>query len=78
MPDNLTPDQIEEATMRGFIRALQSPEAEEAVNGAITAWFDKQSGKAMRSLFHSLLVGVLLLLAVKADSFKAAVVNWLK
>ena len=74
----LTEKQIEEATMRGFIRALQSPEAEEAVSGAITKWFDRQSGKAMRNLFHSLVVGVLMLCAVKADSLKAAVINLVK
>lgn len=59
-----------EAVREGFIQALNSPEAVEAVEGAVTAWFDRQSGKAIRRVLNSLAVGALLLLATNFSSVK--------
>lgn len=74
----ISEDQLSAALEQAFIRALESGAAEAAVSGAINKWFDKQSGKAMRSLMHSLIIGSLVICAIKLDSFKQALLSWVK
>lgn len=74
----ISEEQLTVALETAFIRALESGAAEAAVSGAINKWFDKQSGKAMRSLLHSLIIGSLVICAVKVDSLKSALLSWVK
>lgn len=67
----ISQEELVEAIKEGFIQALNSPQAAEAVEGAVTAWFDKQSGKAVRRMLSSLALGSLLLLATNFESIKA-------
>lgn len=67
----ISQEELVEAIKEGFIQALTSPQAVEAVEGAVTAWFDKQSGKAVRRMLSSLALGSLLLLATNFESIKA-------
>lgn len=67
----LTKEELVDAISEGFVRALNTPEAAKAVEGAVTAWFDRQSGKAVRRLLSSLAMGAILLLATNLDGFKA-------
>lgn len=70
-PVLISQEELVEAIKEGFIQALNSPKAVEAVEGAVTAWFDKQSGKAMRRMLSSLALGSLLLLATNFGSIKS-------
>lgn len=67
----LTKEELVEAISEGFVRALNTPQAAQAVEGAVTAWFDRQSGKAVRRMLNSLAVGAILLLATNFDGLKA-------
>jgi len=67
----LSQEELVEAIKEGFIQALTSPQAVEAVEGAVTTWFDKQSGKAVRRMLSSLALGSLLLLATNFGSIKS-------
>ena len=66
----ISPDELAKAIEAGFINALNSPNAVEAVEGAVTRWFDQQSGNAMRRVLNGLVVGSLLLLAINFSSIK--------
>lgn len=66
----MTSAELSDAVAAGVIQALQSPAAVEAVEGAVTLWFDQQSGKAMRRILNGLVVGGLLLLAINFSSIK--------
>jgi len=66
----LSQEELVEAIKEGFIQALNSPQVAEAVEGAVTAWFDKQSGKAIRRMLNSIAIGALLLFATNFSSLK--------
>jgi hypothetical protein len=70
--DHLTEEQITEACARGFIRAIQSQAAQEAVEGALANWFDKQSGRAVRRILGALAISVLIFIASNSASIKRA------
>jgi len=67
----ISKEELVEAIKDGFIQALNSPQAVEAVEGAVTTWFDKQSGKAVRRMLNSIALGSLLLLATNFGSIKS-------
>lgn len=69
-PVGITKEELVEAIKEGFIQALNSPQAVEAVEGAVTTWFDKQSGKAMRRLLNMVAISCLLLIATNFSSIK--------
>lgn len=69
-PQVINKDELVEAIKEGFIQALNSPQAVEAVEGAVTAWFDKRSGKAVRRMVNSIAIGALLLFATNFSSLK--------
>lgn len=71
----VTQEQLTEAVAAGVIRALNSPQAVEAVEGAVNSWFDKQAGHAMRKLLNSILMGALLLLAINFSQLKQFLQN---
>jgi hypothetical protein len=69
-PVTVSKEELVEAIREGFIQALNSPQAIEAVEGAVTAWFDKQSGKAMRRVLNALALSGLLLFATNFGNVK--------
>jgi len=56
-------EELKDAVRQGIIEALKSDEAQEAVLGAVGAWFDKQSGKAVRKLLAALAIAIIISLA---------------
>jgi len=64
-------DELKNAVRQGIIEALKSPEAQEAVLGAVGAWFDKQSGKAVRKLLAALLLAGLISVASSPATLKS-------
>ena len=65
-------EELKAAVREGVIEALRSHEAQEAVLGAVGAWFDKQSGKAMRKV----LAAVALVIVLNVASFPDIVKSW--
>lgn len=65
-------EKLREAVRAGIIEALKSDEAKEAVLGAVSAWFDKQSGKAMRKV----LAAVALVIVLNVASFPDTIKSW--
>ena len=66
-------DELKEAVRAGIVEALKSEEARDAVLGAISTWFDKQSGKAAKKL----LAAVLIVFALKFASFPEVWETWI-
>ena len=65
-------EKLREAVRTGIIEALKSDEAKEAVLGAVSAWLDKQSGKAMRKV----LAAVTLVIVLNVASFPDTIKSW--
>ena len=63
-------DELKEAVRAGIVEALKSEEARDAVLGAISTWFDKQSGKAAKKLLAAVLLVLVLKLAAFPDVWK--------
>lgn len=74
----ISKEELVDAIKEGFIQALNSPQAVEAVEGAVTTWFDKQSGKAMRRMLNSIAIGALLLFATNFSSLKQWLASFAK
>ncbi len=68
-------DELKEAVRAGIVEALKSEEAIDAVLGAISTWFDKQSGKAAKKLLAAVLIVFALKLATSADVWKTWIVS---
>lgn len=64
-------EKLREAVRAGIIEALKSDEAKEAVLGAVSAWFDKQSGKAMRKVLAAVALAIVLNVASFPDIIKS-------
>jgi len=63
-------DELKEAVRAGIVEALKSEEARDAVLGAISTWFDKQSGKAAKKLLAAVLLVFVLKVAAIPDVWK--------
>lgn len=68
-------NELKEAVRQGIIEALKSQEAQEAVLGAVGAWFDRQSGKAVRKLLAALLLAALIHVATSPATLKSWIVS---
>lgn len=66
-------EELKAAVREGVIEALRSHEAQEAVLGAVGAWFDKQSGKAAKKL----LIAVLLVVVINAVTIPEILKAWI-
>lgn len=63
-------EELKAAVREGIIEALRSEAAQEAVLGAVGAWFDRQSGKAAKKLLIAIALIVVLRFASDWEIFK--------